>query len=66
MFKIIKKLLFYFFVFLFTGLIIWIMFLFFGGRDAAILMYHSVGESVLDGQNLNIRQSSFERQMKFF
>ncbi len=63
--KTVKKLLFYFSVFVFTGLLTWVWAILAGGRDAAILMYHSVGEPVAASENLNMDMFIFEKQMKF-
>ncbi len=65
MFKIIKRIFLYLFLFLFVGFVTWCMHIFSSGRDAAILAYHSIGEQVPDEENLNIRLDVFEKQMKF-
>lgn len=63
--KVIKRVVFYFFVFYLTGLVLWLGHIFGNGRDAAILMYHSVGEPANGTHSLNIPLDVFEKQMKF-
>lgn len=63
--KVTKRVVFYFLVFYLTGLVLWLGHIFGHGRDAAILMYHSVGEPSNGANALNIPLDVFERQMKF-
>ncbi|HQP91713.1 MAG TPA: polysaccharide deacetylase family protein [Candidatus Omnitrophota bacterium] len=65
MFKIIRKILSYFLIFVLASFAIWLGHLFTGGRDAAILMYHSIGEPVPESENLNMGMDVFEWQMKY-
>lgn len=66
MMKIIGKIALYLAVFIFVSLLIWLGYLLLGGRDAAILMYHSIGEPGLSKtETINVSEEAFQRQMKF-
>lgn len=66
MLKIIKKVIIYLIVFWLVSFCILVVFLMKEGRDAAILMYHSVGEPGVAGQgSLDIPEKAFARQMAF-
>ncbi|MFH0877407.1 MAG: polysaccharide deacetylase family protein [Candidatus Omnitrophota bacterium] len=65
MLRIIKKVLVYLLVFILTGFATWLVHLGMQGPDAAILMYHSIGEPVEKASGLNVSQEVFERQMRF-
>lgn len=64
MLKKLKKIILYFVLFIFASFFIWIGYLLSAGRDAAILMYHSVGEP-MEKHSLNVSQEAFEKQMAF-
>lgn len=63
--KNIKKIIFYSFVFLSVSFLLWVGYLIKGGNDAAILMYHSVGESVDWQPGVDISVEAFAAQMDF-
>ncbi len=65
MLRVIKKIVFYFIVFIFTSFLIFVGYLISNGRDAAILMYHSVGQSYKEDALLEVPLDIFEKQMKF-
>lgn len=65
MLRKVKKFLLYFFVFLLVSFLLWAGYLVKGGRDAVILMYHSVGESDGWQPGLNIPTQAFLEQMEF-
>ncbi len=63
MYKIIKKIIGYFFIFVVFSFFTWIGYLFFSGRDPVILMYHSIGEKLEKESVLNVSEEAFEAQM---
>lgn len=63
--NVIKRVLLYVTVFFATGLVLWMAHVFGNGRDAAILMYHSVGEPLREEHQLNVPLATFEKQMRF-
>lgn len=63
--KVIKRVAFYFLVFYLTALVLWLGHIFGHGRDAAILMYHSVGSSFAGDHQLSTPLATFEKQMRF-
>lgn len=65
MIRVIKKIFFYLIIFMLVSLGIFLAGLFKGGRDAAILMYHSVGGPGSKNYPLDISLDSFEKQMAF-
>ncbi len=62
----VRKTLLYVGVFLGTGFLIWVGYLWKSGPDATILMYHSVGETFADTPGLGMTTETFVRQMAFF
>jgi len=63
--RIGKKVIFYLVIFVFSAFLFWIGHLVYGGRDAAILMYHSDGEEGAVETDLNVPLEIFQRQMAF-
>ncbi|MBI5872654.1 MAG: polysaccharide deacetylase family protein [Candidatus Omnitrophica bacterium] len=63
--KVLKKIIFYLFIFYLASLAIFAGYIFSCGRDAAILMYHSIGEPLEEESLLNIPEEIFEKQIKF-
>ncbi len=61
-----RKVLFYAAVFIVTGFLMWVAYLWRGGPDATILAYHSVGEAFSERSSLSISTEEFARQMAFF
>lgn len=65
MLKIFKKIIFYFIVFYLTSFLVWTGYLFLHGRDAAILVYHSIGEQIPEYNAPYLSEVAFKKQMDF-
>lgn len=61
--KIIRKITGYLLAFVVFSFLVWFGYLFIGGRDPVILMYHSVGENLEKESILNVSEEAFEDQM---
>ena len=55
----------YLVIFVVVSFIIWVAYMVHGGRDAAILMYHSVGEVLPQDKTINVSVEAFQQQMAF-
>ncbi len=65
MIRKIKKFSFYLLVFFVASFFMWVGYLLSAGNDAAILMYHSVGEDIKGAPALSVSVASFDKQMSF-
>lgn len=63
--RVLKKTGFYLLIFFAASFLFWAGYLVSGGRDAAILMYHAVGENLPPTNTLNISEEAFGAQMDF-
>lgn len=65
MLKMIRRIVLYLLIFILASFLCWAGYMVSQGHDAAILMYHSVGENFDKPGTLNVSECVFEKQMKF-
>lgn len=65
MIRVLKKTVLYFLIFLGASFLFWVGYLVAGGRDAAVIMYHAVGEGLPPTNTINISEEAFGAQMDF-